>query len=100
MEHFTIIILGVCCIILGVRNYQGKHIYNKWYNRKKVSEKVKIKYGKIIGLGIIIIGLTIILSAFMQIVYHSNYIWYFTFLGLAIGLIIILYAQIKYNKSI
>ena len=62
------------------------------YNRKNVKEEDVPAYGKTVGLGTVIIGLSLILA----------FIWegFKAEIGLILGLGFILYGQIKYNKGI
>ena len=52
------------------------------------------------GLGTSIIGISIVLTAILQMIFDMESIFYLTAAGAAIGLVILIYAQFKYNKGI
>ena len=107
MENIAFVIVGVVCIIIGILNRKGNISMLHSYHRKRVSEENVLPFGKMVGLGMIIIGAALILagifsfvainldSALYLIVSNATLI-----VGLLIGLVITLYAMIKYNRSV
>ena len=101
MGEFIIqIIIGLALIVVGILNMKGNISLLHSYHRKRVKEEDIIPFGKKVGMGSIIIGITIIIAGILSILnytYISNVI---VGIGLIIGCILIFYAMLKYNKGI
>lgn len=69
------------------------------YNRRKVKEEDIPKYGRAVGTGTLIIGVSLI-TAFVASFWNEKIMAFIVVLALVIGLGFILYAQFKYNKGI
>ncbi len=100
MEYITLLVLGVIITLLGIPNLKGNISTVHWYNRRKVSEMDAPKYGKAMGLGSIIIGSSIVLTAILLVIFGYEFLYFIIIAGIIIGLVFILYAQFKYNKGI
>ncbi len=100
MEKYFQIVLGLFLIILGAVNISGNISTIHWYNRTKVQPQDVKKYGRDIGIGTVIIGISIIISNSLSIIFNDEIYIIFILLGSVIGLIFMLYAQFKYNKGI
>ena len=69
------------------------------YNRRKVKEEDIPKYGKAVGTGTLIIGISLVLGFIVS--FWSEEIMGFIILpAVIVGLGFMLYGQIKYNKGI
>lgn len=93
------IILGVLISILSVLNMKGDIRSIHWYNRTKVKESDIPKYGKVVGLGTLIIGISLILNGLVQLIFKKAFDG-IMIAGVITGCCIMLYGQIKYNKGI
>ncbi len=101
MEKYIIFaVLGVVLVVLGILNCKGNISFIHSYNRKKVSEEDAPKYGKCVGIGTIICGVALLVTALFEIVLQIPIGDIGLMVGFAIGLVPILYAQFKYNKGI
>ncbi len=101
MKEFIVqIIVGLIVIILGSFNMKGNISLLHSYHRKRVREEDKIPYGKKVGLGSIIIGITIIIAGLFTFFNYANISNIILIIGLAIGFVLIFYAMFKYNKGI
>ena len=69
------------------------------YNRRKVKEEDVPKYGRAVGTGTLIIGVSLI-AAFVTPFWSETAMSFIVIPALVIGLGFILYAQFKYNKGI
>ena len=107
MENIITAIIGVVCIVIGIINRKGNISTLHSYHRNRVSEKDRLPFGKMVGLGMIIIGVSMIIMgalSFIATILQNNL--YLTLgsasliVGLVIGLGITFYAMIKYNKGI
>ena len=95
-----LIILGVLLIVLGATNCMGNINTIHKYNRNRVSEEDRPRYGKAVGTGTIIIGASIIITETLGIFVDSPAVYWITIAGITAGLAFMLYGQIKYNKGI
>ena len=100
MEYIFMLIFGICIIILGVLNYKGNISSIHWYNRTKITKENSKKYGETMGLGTIIIGVSLTITAILQVIFEIASLWLITLVGVIIGLVFPLYEQFKYNKGI
>ncbi len=108
MSAFIItIIIGVVIIIMGIINTRGNITTLHSYHRNRVQPEDVKPFGKLVGLGTIIIGISVTimggLSIFAVMLEKEIFTLIGTiilFLGLIVGCIISFYAMIKYNKGI
>ena len=101
------IIIGIVIIILGIINYKGNITTLHSYHRNRVAPEDILPFGRLVGIGTIIIGISIIimgtLTLFALVFEKDIYTIIGTvvlIIGLVIGIIITFYAMIKYNKGI
>ena len=101
------IILGAFISILGFSNMKGNISSIHWYHRKRITEENRLPFGRMIGLGTLICGVSLVVFGCLSFVSEKTQIDIFTTLGsvvvsvgLVIGLALSLYAMIKYNKGI
>lgn len=52
------------------------------------------------GASSIIIGIAMIITKLLQVIFESDKVLYITIIVIVAGLFLMLYAQIKYNKDI
>ncbi len=107
MENIFMIIIGVIFIIIGIFNRKGNISLLHSYHRKRVSEEDKLPLGKLVGLGMLIIGVSFIIVSVLGFIENAtqNNLFFIIkniilFVGLILGLGINLYAINKYNKGI
>ena len=99
MENFPLLILGVLLSVLGAVNLKGNIRTIHSYNRRNVKEEDIPKYGRAVGTGTLIIGLSLAAAFFVSL--RSEAVVSFIVLpASAVGLAFILYGQIKYNHGI
>ena len=91
--------IGVCISIIGIVNIMGNISAIHSYNRRKVKEEDVPKYGRAVGTGTLIIGVSLI-AAFVTTFWSETAMSFIVIPALVIGLGFILYAQFKYNKGI
>ena len=95
-----VLILGLFITILGASNLRGNLSSIHWYNRRRVTAEDAPKYGKLVGAGTILIGLSLILSSVLEALFKQEFFQLFTLIGLFAGLPLIFFAQFKYNKGL
>jgi len=101
------IILGVLILIIGILNTRGNISSLHWYHRYRVTEENKIVFGKIVGIGTIIIGISMILLGVLSFVtefFKNDFLILISSIiivvSITIGIVLNFYAMIKYNKGI
>ena len=60
MDHIALLILGIFIAIIGIVNIMGNISTIHSYNRRKVREEDVPKYGRAVGTGTLIIGVSLI----------------------------------------
>ena len=99
MDNIVLLILGVFISVIGIVNIMGNISTIHSYNRRKVKEKDIPKYGRAVGTGTLIIGVSLI-AAFVTTFWNEKIMAFIVVPSLVVGLVFILYAQFKYNKGI
>lgn len=69
------------------------------YNRRKVTKEDVPKYGRAVGTGTLVIGVSLVLS-YLITFWNEAAIDYIVLPATIVGLAFILYGQIKYNHGI
>jgi len=99
-EYLMLIAFGLIFIVLGVFNVKGNIATVHWYNRRKVTKENQLPYCRLVGLGTILIGAALILSALLQAFAGEAAGAAVILVGIIIGLVLILFAQFKYNRGL
>ena len=101
------IALGIVICVLGIRNMQGDISTLHSYHRSRVREEDVKPMGKLVGLGTIIIGVSVIIYSILLFVTLKTALDIFNLVGAAllivgivIGLVLNVYAMKKYNGGI
>ena len=107
MESIVTAIIGIICIVIGISNRKGNISALHSYHRKRVSEENRLPFGKMVGLGMIIIGIAFVLVGFLSLIatilQNNTYLIIGNvtlIVGLVVGSVIAFYAMFKYNKGI
>ena len=107
LENIFVALIGVVIIVIGFINRTGNVSLLHSYHRKNVSKEDMLPFGKKVGIGMIIVGISIILLGLFGVIslLTANDIYYvigtvISIIGITIGTIIALIAIKKYNKTI
>ena len=107
MESIASIIIGVVVILMGISHRKGNISLLHSYHRNRVKEEDKIPYGKLLGLGMFIIGGTLMVVGGLTFAEASIAENIYSILrnvvligGLAAGCGVVFFAMFKYNKGI
>ena len=92
--------LGIVFILLGIFNMCGNIGTIHWYNRRKVTKENQKAYCMFVGLGTLVVGAAIIAGAVIQALGNIAASGLVIGVGVLIGLVLILYAQFKYNRGL
>ena len=99
--------LGILCIVIGISNMRGNISMLHSYHRKRVAEEDRLPMGRKVGVGMIIVGVTVMVYSVLTALpaYEANAVFRFVSdavmaVGLAAGLGISGWAIIKYNKGL
>lgn len=100
-------IVGIVVIVIGMKNRNGNISMLHSYHIKNVKEEDKLPFGKLIGLGMYIVGVTLIIGGIILLIEEYSYNEVLStvsmviyIVGFTIGFIIMFYALKKYNKGI
>ncbi len=100
MENIILFILGIFISVIGIINMTGNISTIHSYNRRRVTEEDAPKYGKFVGIGTLIIGVSIIVNFVLILLDLFAVVPFVLIPAVIVGVVFILYAQIKYNKGI
>ena len=100
-------IVGIICILLGIKNTKGDISSLHSYHRSRVKEEDVIPFGRLVGGGTIIVGASIILFSIAGAITYMTNNDIFTVIGTAVmaagivaGLVVAFYGMKKYNGGI
>lgn len=100
------IILGLFLIVIGLSNMKGNISSLHSYHRKRVKEEDVVPFGRLVGIGTILCGISVIVIGCTNLFIDStdsivallgNGI---AVVGIIIGIGFNIYAMFKYNKGI
>ena len=108
METFlTISGLGIIVSVLGIINMTGNISSLHRYHRHRVTEENKKPFGKLVGLGTLIIGLAMIVFGILFFIFEKTQLQALMIVGevqlivgIIVGLALNFYAMKKYNGGI
>ena len=107
MENIAAIVVGVLFIFIGVGHCRGNLSMLHSYHQKRVREEDRPVFGKLVGSGIIIVGVAVILMGTFALLADRLQMEVCRIIGtallitgLVVGLGISFFAMIKYNKGI
>lgn len=99
--------LGILISILGIINMTGNISSIHWYHRQRVTEENRKPFGKLVGLGTLIIGLSMIVFGILFLIFEQTQRTAFIIIGeielvvsIIVGIIVSFYAMKKYNGGI
>lgn len=99
--------IGALLTVLGIMNMTGNISSIHWYHRQRVTEENKKPFGRLVGLGTLIIGIAIIIFGILMLVSEKTQTGIYAVIGSAeliaacvIGIAMSVYAMIKYNKGV
>ena len=88
-------------VLVGILNFRGNVSLIHWYHRTRIQPEDLPRYGRVMGIGTILVGLSVAVAVVLERVLlwvTASYV--VLALGLAAGFGFILYGQFKYNKGI
>ena len=99
--------LGILISILGIINMTGNISSLHWYHRQRVAEENRKPFGKLVGLGTLIIGIAMVIFGIMFFIFEKTQIEALVVVGvveliasIVAGMIVSFYAMKKYNGGI
>lgn len=98
-DSIVMLVLGVLITVLGIININGNISTLHWYHRKRIAESDIPAFGKAVGTGTVIIGAGLIVSGVLSLL-KIKFAEIILIAGVIVGLPIMLYAIVKYNKGL
>lgn len=99
--------LGLVLLIIGISNLRGNINTMHSYHRKRVTPENVKPFGKLVGIGTIMISVSIIALAVLMFIFEKTQNNVYLVIGVVqtitlfvIGMGLNFYAMIKYNKGI
>ena len=99
--------LGILISIIGVINMTGNISTIHRYHRHRVTEENRRPFGKLVGIGTLIIGISLVVFGVLYFIFEKTQAFWLINLAtaellvcFAVGLGISFFAMIKYNKGI
>ena len=99
MDYLLLLVLGLFISALGVTNIKGNISTIHACNRRKVKEEDIPKYGKAVGTGTLIMGISLI-SGYIASLWNEKLMAMIILPAAPVGLGWMQYGQHKYNKGI
>lgn len=99
-ESIEQLAIGTLLTVLGIFNMKSNIASIHWYNRRKVAKENQKPYCMCMGLGTLIIGVSLIAAGIIQVFAGVEVGSIFIAVGVVIGLVLMLYAQFKYNRGL
>ena len=107
VNFITVSGLGILISILGIINMTGNISSLHWYHRQRVTEENRKPFGKLVGLGTLIIGLSMVVFGVLFLIFEQTQLAALVHLGaielivsIIVGMVISFYAMKKYNGGI
>lgn len=100
MDIVTFLFLGAVLCVLGCINLRGNISTIHWYNRTKVREEDAPRYGRWMGGGTCVIGVSLLVIGILRLFFPLGNLYWIVIAGVVIGLTLMLCGQIKYNRGI
>ena len=101
------VLIGILVCVLGAVNMTGNISSLHSYHRKRVREEDKKPFGRLVGMGNIIMGASVAILGVLIYVWEQTQILAYAIaggviiaVGMIVGLGISFFAMIKYNKGI
>lgn len=99
-EAITLIGLGIIFLVIGMFNFMGRIGTIHWYHRTRITEETRKPYGRFMGSAKIIIALGLLIPGLLMLFMDNKNFEVISIVALIVGLVLIVYAQFKYNKGI
>ena len=107
VTFITVSGLGILVSILGIINMTGNIASIHSYHRQRVTEENRKPFGKLVGLGTLIIGLAMIVFGILFFIFEKTQFEAIVIIGVieliasfVVGMIVSFYAMKKYNGGI
>ena len=107
LEFITTIAVGILIVVLGIINMTGNISSLHSYHRHRVAEENKKPFGKLVGLGTLIIGVGLMSFGALMFAFEGIGVQMLSVIApvvlvvsIVVGLAISFYAMKKYNGGI
>ncbi len=100
MEKYIIFaLMGILCLVIGIFNCLGNISTIKRKNRRNVAPADVPAYGRLVGIGTIIMGASMLAAMILELILKTALAEILILPGFLVGAVIITVAQFRYNKG-
>ena len=107
LASISVFVFGIMISVLGIINMTGNVSSLHWYHRQRVTEEDRKPFGRLVGSGTLIIGISLLTFGVLQFIYERTQLALLAIIapvtvvvGAVAGIAVSFYAMIKYNKGI
>ncbi len=99
-QNITYAILAIVCFVFAYGHFQGNVSLVHSYHKSRIAQKDMIAYAKTFGVGMLIIGVGCTLALLLRLLQLYLFSDIIMFIGIFMGVLVMIYAQFKYNHGI
>lgn len=99
-QNITYVILAIVCFVFAYGHFQGNVSLVHSYHKSRIAQKDMMAYAKTFGVGMLIIGVGCTLALLLRLLQFRVLSDIMMFIGIIMGVSIMIYAQFKYNHGI
>ena len=96
-DYVPMLIVGLMVIVLSIPNLMGRVASVERCRRQGISERYMPAYSRIAGLGTLVIGVSIALTAALMMLLQVKALYIIAAVGCLAGVGVIMYGQAKYR---
>lgn len=107
VAFITTALLGIIICVFGIINMSGDISSLHSYHRQRVTEENVKPFGRLVGLGTLIVGVSVLIYSFFILAFELTAVEILPVIGaaimlvgIAVGLAVSFYAMKKYNGGI
>lgn len=96
-EYLPVMIVGLLVSVFSIPNLMGKVASYERCRRQGIREENMPAYSRIMGVGTLIMGISIIITAALLMIFQVKVVYLLAAVGCVLGVGVIVYGQTKYR---